>query len=93
MSKLFFSSGGCEVPNLELAKESKSELLKTVAGTEEELSGGGKSRSVWAQFSDGGDTTDRRRHNWEDVGERGQSLWVQSSDGGDARGMSPGQEG
>lgn len=138
MSKLFFSSGGSEVPNLESAKEPKvsltftcysplftitittfliiifyaavmetdgfellkencpllqSELLKTVAGTEEELSGGGKSRSVWAQFSDGGDTTDRRRHNWEDVGERGQSLWVQSSDGGDARGMSPGQEG
>ncbi|CAB4285894.1 unnamed protein product [Prunus armeniaca] len=86
-----------ETDGFELLKENcpllQSELLKTVAGTEEELSGGGKSRSVWAQFSDGGDTTDRRRHNWEDVGERGQSLWVQSSDGGDARGMSPGQEG
>ncbi|KAF5186239.1 BTB/POZ and MATH domain-containing protein [Thalictrum thalictroides] len=39
----------------------QSELLKTVAGCEEECSsGGGKTRSVWAQLSDGGDTNGRR---------------------------------
>ncbi|KAK4792213.1 hypothetical protein SAY86_022648 [Trapa natans] len=42
----------------------QSELLKTVAGCEEECSSRGtKSRSVWAQFSDGGDSGGRRvRH-------------------------------
>ncbi|KAK9999867.1 hypothetical protein SO802_019470 [Lithocarpus litseifolius] len=35
----------------------QSELLKTIAGCEEDCSSGGaKSRSVWAQLSDGGDT-------------------------------------
>ncbi|XP_051120365.1 BTB/POZ and MATH domain-containing protein 4-like [Andrographis paniculata] len=39
----------------------QSELLKTVAGCDEDCSSGGtKSRSVWAQLSDGGDTTGRR---------------------------------
>ncbi|RWR80395.1 BTB/POZ and MATH domain-containing protein 4 isoform X1 [Cinnamomum micranthum f. kanehirae] len=38
----------------------QSELLKTVAGCEEECSSGGKSRSVWAQLSDGDDTNSRR---------------------------------
>ncbi|KAL8144072.1 hypothetical protein V2J09_017104 [Rumex salicifolius] len=39
----------------------QSELLKIVAGYEEDcLSGGGKSRSVWAQLSDGGDSDGRR---------------------------------
>ncbi|XP_059625076.1 BTB/POZ and MATH domain-containing protein 4-like [Cornus florida] len=39
----------------------QSELLKTVAGCEEDCSsGGGKSRSVWAQLSDGADTNGRR---------------------------------
>ncbi|KDP42915.1 hypothetical protein JCGZ_23857 [Jatropha curcas] len=39
----------------------QSELLKAVAGCEEDCSsGGGKSRSVWAQLSDGGDTNGRR---------------------------------
>ncbi|KAJ4844640.1 BTB/POZ and MATH domain-containing protein 4 [Turnera subulata] len=39
----------------------QSELLKTVAGCEEDCSsGGGKSRSVWAQLSDGGDSNGRR---------------------------------
>ncbi|KAG6493015.1 BTB/POZ and MATH domain-containing protein 4-like [Zingiber officinale] len=33
----------------------QSELLKIIAGCEEECSSGGKSRSVWAQLSDGGD--------------------------------------
>ncbi|XP_004149104.1 BTB/POZ and MATH domain-containing protein 4 [Cucumis sativus] len=73
----------------------QSELLKTVAGCEdEELSGGGKSRSVWAQFSDGGDTNDRsvRQQTWEN-GERSRSLWVQHSDGGDACIRSPRREG
>lgn len=37
----------------------QSELLKTVAGCEEDCSSGGKSRSVWAQLSDG-DTNGRR---------------------------------
>ncbi|KAM7522768.1 hypothetical protein LguiA_012670 [Lonicera macranthoides] len=38
-----------------------SELLRAVAGCEDDCSsGGGKSRSVWAQLSDGGDTTGRR---------------------------------
>ncbi|KAK3036158.1 hypothetical protein RJ639_029895 [Escallonia herrerae] len=39
----------------------QSELLKAVAGCEEDCSsGGGKSRSVWAQLSDGGDANGRR---------------------------------
>ncbi|XP_059315039.1 BTB/POZ and MATH domain-containing protein 4-like isoform X1 [Lycium ferocissimum] len=39
----------------------QSELLKTVAGCEDDCSsGGGKSRSVWAQLSDGADTNGRR---------------------------------
>ncbi|XP_059429610.1 BTB/POZ and MATH domain-containing protein 4 [Corylus avellana] len=39
----------------------QSEILKTIAGCEEDCSsGGGKSRSVWAQLSDGGDTNGRR---------------------------------
>lgn len=39
----------------------QSELLKTVAGCDEDCSsGGGKSRSVWGQLSDGGDTSGRR---------------------------------
>ncbi|KAI5577789.1 hypothetical protein POPTR_009G156500v4 [Populus trichocarpa] len=39
----------------------QSELLKTVAGCEEDCSSeGGKSRSVWAQLSDGCDTNGRR---------------------------------
>lgn len=39
----------------------QSELLKTVAGCEDDCSSaGGKSRSVWAQMSDGGDTNGRR---------------------------------
>lgn len=39
----------------------QSELLKTLAGCEEDCrSGGGKSRSVWAQLSDGGDSNGRR---------------------------------
>lgn len=66
----------------------QSELLKTVAGCEEELSGGagggGKTRSVWGQFSDGGADTNERsvrqqQHAWGDVNgaERSQSVWVQ----------------
>ncbi|CAI0452367.1 unnamed protein product, partial [Linum tenue] len=40
----------------------QSELLKTVAGCEEDCSsGGGKSRSVWGQLSDGGETTTNER--------------------------------
>ncbi|KAK3124526.1 hypothetical protein QOZ80_7BG0587840 [Eleusine coracana subsp. coracana] len=38
----------------------QSEILKTVAGCEEEHSSGGKSQSVWGQLSDGGDTNGRR---------------------------------
>ena len=38
----------------------QSELLKTVAGCEEDCGSVGKSRSVWAQLSDGGDTNGRR---------------------------------
>ncbi|KAL0370994.1 UNVERIFIED_CONTAM: BTB/POZ and MATH domain-containing protein 4 [Sesamum angustifolium] len=38
----------------------QSEILKTVAGCEEDCSSGSKSRSVWAQLSDGGDTGGRR---------------------------------
>ncbi|KAK6942058.1 BTB/POZ domain, partial [Dillenia turbinata] len=65
----------------------QSELLKTVAGCEEDLSCGvAKSRSVWAQFSDGGDTNARsvRQQAWEgNNGERSRSMWVQLSDSGD----------
>ncbi|KAK8589835.1 hypothetical protein V6N13_088647 [Hibiscus sabdariffa] len=72
----------------------QSELLKTVAGCEEEFSGGGKSRSVWAQFSDGGDTINRsvRQQTWENGGEQNQGLWVQLEGGGDAGEGSPRQE-
>ncbi|ONK81899.1 uncharacterized protein A4U43_C01F34000 [Asparagus officinalis] len=38
----------------------QSELLKAVAGCEEEYSSAGKSRSVWGQLSDGGDSSGRR---------------------------------
>ncbi|KAJ3669923.1 hypothetical protein LUZ60_010247 [Juncus effusus] len=38
----------------------QSELLRTVAGCEEDCSSDGKSQSVWAQLSDGGDTAGRR---------------------------------
>jgi speckle-type POZ protein len=37
-----------------------TEILKTVAGYEEEHSSGGKSQSVWGQLSDGDDTNGRR---------------------------------
>lgn len=69
----------------------QSELLKTVAGCEEEFSGGGKSRSVCAQFSDGDDETNARsvrQQTWEcsNGGERSQTFWVQLSDGSDEGG-------
>ncbi|XP_027349291.1 uncharacterized protein LOC113860926 isoform X1 [Abrus precatorius] len=72
----------------------QSELLKTVAGCEEEFSGEGKCRSVWAQFSDGGDTNDRsvRQQTWENGVERSQSLWVHLSDGVNNNDSSPGKE-
>ncbi|KAG4927640.1 hypothetical protein JHK85_054126 [Glycine max] len=72
----------------------QSELLKTVAGCEEEFSGEGKCRSVWAQFSDGGDTNDRsvRQQTWENGVERSQSLWVHLSDGVNNNDRSPGQK-
>nr|XP_034577384.1 probable zinc metalloprotease EGY1, chloroplastic [Setaria viridis] len=38
----------------------QSEILRTLAGCEEQCSSGGKSQSVWAQLSDGGDTSGRR---------------------------------
>ncbi|XP_034693485.1 BTB/POZ and MATH domain-containing protein 4 isoform X1 [Vitis riparia] len=69
----------------------QSELLKTVAGCEEEFSGGGKSRSVCAQFSDGDDETNARsvrQQTWEcsNGGERSRTFWVQLSDGSDEGG-------
>ncbi|KAJ7971951.1 BTB/POZ and MATH domain-containing protein [Quillaja saponaria] len=72
----------------------QSELLKTVAGCEEEFSVEGKSRSVWAQLSDGGDTNDRsvRQQTWENGREGSQSLWVDLSDGVNANGRNPRQE-
>ncbi|KAE8721170.1 BTB/POZ and MATH domain-containing protein 4 [Hibiscus syriacus] len=62
----------------------QSEILKTVAGCEEEFSGEGKSRSVWAQFSDGGDTINRsvRQQTWENGGEQNEGVWVQLEEGG-----------
>uniref|UniRef100_A0A2P2LBC9 Uncharacterized protein MANES_08G153800 n=1 Tax=Rhizophora mucronata TaxID=61149 RepID=A0A2P2LBC9_RHIMU len=70
----------------------QSELLKTVAGCEDDLIGGGKSRTAWAQFSDGGDMNDQgvRQQAWENGGDRSQGLWAQL-DEGDANG-SPRQE-
>lgn len=38
----------------------QSELLKIIAGAGDESSDGGKDRSVWAQLSDGGDSSGRR---------------------------------
>ncbi|GLT95405.1 hypothetical protein SLE2022_130880 [Rubroshorea leprosula] len=57
----------------------QSELLKTVAGCEEEFSGGGKSRTVWGQYSEGADTIDRsiRQQTWEDGEDGNRRLWVQ----------------
>ncbi|XVE62502.1 hypothetical protein DITRI_Ditri06bG0122800 [Diplodiscus trichospermus] len=71
----------------------QSEILKMVAGCEEEFSGGGKSRSVCAQLSNGGDTINRsvRQESWENRGEQNQGLWVQVEDGDGGEG-SPGQE-
>ncbi|EXC73655.1 hypothetical protein L484_000265 [Morus notabilis] len=75
----------------------QSELLKTVAGYEEEHGGGARSQSVWAQFSNINDTNDRsvrRQQMWENGEERNRSLWIQLSDGsGDVSGRSPRQEG
>lgn len=65
----------------------QSELLKTVAGCEEQFSGGGsKSRSVWGQFSDGDDHRSIRQPNWEN---RTSNLWVPL---GDPSGRSPDEE-
>lgn len=62
----------------------QSELLKTVAGCEEDLSGGGKSRSVWARYSEGADTMDRSiRQPWENGEEGNQSMWMPLGGGGD----------
>lgn len=71
----------------------QSELLKTVAGCEEQVSGGGN-RSVFAQFSDGNETNNRsiRQQDWDNLAVRSQSLWMPLSDGGDASGPSPGPE-
>lgn len=75
----------------------QSELLKIVAGCEEEFStGGGKSRSIWGQFSDGGDTLNRsiRQQTWENNNnnnngeEMSQSLWVALGNAGDRSGGS-----
>ncbi|WOL20661.1 BTB/POZ and MATH domain-containing protein 4 isoform X1 [Canna indica] len=46
----------------------QSELLKIIAGCEEECSSGGKSRSVWAQLSDGEDSNGRRVRPRTDTG-------------------------
>ncbi|XP_031271471.1 BTB/POZ and MATH domain-containing protein 4-like isoform X1 [Pistacia vera] len=72
----------------------QSELLKTVAGCEDEFSVWGKTPSVWAQYSDGDDTNDRsvRQRTWENGGERSRSMWVPPLEGGEAAG-SPGEEG
>lgn len=81
----------------------QSELLKIVAGCEEEFSGGGKSRSVWGQVCGGEDIKSVRQQNQEfsnGGGERSRSrsqsqsqsrnLWVELSDGGGvAGGRSP----
>ncbi|KAI9093634.1 hypothetical protein K1719_027083 [Acacia pycnantha] len=62
----------------------QSELLKTVAGCEDEFSGEGKC-SVWAQFSEGYacDTNEV---------ERSQNLWAQLFDGANNNDRSPGEE-
>ncbi|KAJ4828332.1 BTB/POZ and MATH domain-containing protein 4 [Turnera subulata] len=70
----------------------QSELLRTVAGCEEDFSGGGKSRSVWGHFSDGGDTNDRsvRQQPWGENGGERRGLWIQIDD--DDASRSPRQE-
>ena len=96
---LFFDAAVMESEGFEYLKENcpllQSEILKTVAGCDEGHSSGGKSQSVWAQFSDIDDTNDRsvRRQTWEDGEERNRNLWIQLSDAGDASGRSPRQEG
>lgn len=61
---LLFGAAVMRSSGFEYLKENcpslQSELLKTVAGCEEECSSGGKSRSVWAQLSEGDDTNSRR---------------------------------
>ncbi|KAK4749846.1 hypothetical protein SAY87_027295 [Trapa incisa] len=63
----------------------QSELLKTVAGCDERGSGGGggKSHSVWAQYSNGEEMNDRSigQLNWENMGVGTQSLWAPLSNG------------
>lgn len=59
---LFLDAAVMRSDGFEYLKENcpllQSEILKTVAGCEHEYSGG-KSQSVWAQFSDGGNTNER----------------------------------
>lgn len=71
----------------------QSELLKTVAGCEDEFSVWGKTRSVWAQYSDGDDTNGRsvRQQIWENGGERSRSVWAPPLEGGEGAG-SPREE-
>ncbi|CAK7341537.1 unnamed protein product [Dovyalis caffra] len=84
-----------ESDGFEYLKEScpvlQAELLKAVVGCEDDVSGSvGKSRSVWGQFSDTGDTNDRSiRQRWENGGESSQNLWAQPDNG---NGRSPRQE-
>ena len=64
MMVVSFDAAVMQTEGFEYLKENcpllQSELLKTVAGCEEEFSGeGGKSRSVWGQFCDGNDPNDR----------------------------------
>ncbi|GKV30507.1 hypothetical protein SLEP1_g39314 [Rubroshorea leprosula] len=55
----------------------QSEILKTVAGCDE-VSGGGKSRSVYGRYSEGADTLDRsiRQQTWENGEEGNRSDWI-----------------
>ena len=88
---IFFSSNVAvmESEGFEYLKENspllQSEILKTVAGCDEGHGSGGKSQSVWAQFSDGCacDTNEV---------ERSPDLWAQLSDGANNNNWSPGQE-
>ncbi|GLT65268.1 hypothetical protein SLA2020_377070 [Shorea laevis] len=55
----------------------QSEILKTVAGCDE-VSGGGKSRSVYGRYSEAADTLDRsiRQQTWENGEEGNRSDWI-----------------
>lgn len=71
----------------------QSEILKTVAGCEEEVSGGGKSRDACSQFSNGATNQTINPQFWANLGVRTQILWDHIAGGADTTSSwNPGQQ-